>query len=153
MNSEVEDQILIVDYYSKPLWINSKTFFVSGGLLFDTSGIEICKVDFNKSYRTADLSHNGSRIIMDNTDGIYYMNSDGTGYQKILPNKHKNKNGVIVLYTGSPTWCPDNKHIIYEHFRVTKTEHGEPDGGTLAEGYISFYKLNVDSALAVSNLY
>jgi Tol biopolymer transport system component len=81
MNSDGEDRIIIVDYYSKPLWINSKTFFVSGGLLFDTSGVEKYRVDFNKSYRTADLSYNGTRIIMDNTEGIYYMNSDGTGYQ------------------------------------------------------------------------
>lgn len=152
MNSDGSNQNIIIESEFDATWISNESFFTNHGVVFDTGGNHIENYGFNLGYSNADVSRNFKRVIIANNEGIYYMNSDGTGYQKILPNKYKNKNGEIVLYTGSPTWCLDNKHIIYEHFRVTKTEHGEPDGGTLAEGYISFYKLNVDSALAVSNM-
>lgn len=51
-----------------------------------------------------------------------------------------------TLDFGEPSWYPDSKHIIYEHLNQTKYE--ESLWGSYWEGYFSFYKMNIDSALA-----
>lgn len=151
MREDGSNNQLIVLYFGNPLWKNSHEF-IAGDYLYDTSGVKLDSFNFDIGFSSADLSPNGERIIMGTSDGIYYMNADGTGYKRILPD-HWNSDyydGPIKLLTDAPTWCPDSEHIIYEHFRVTDTKQGRD--GTYLEGYISFYKVNVDSALAVSNL-
>lgn len=99
-----------------------------------------------------EYSPDGARIVFWNEEGIWVMNVDGSQPKRILPRHFPRgaSQGEIRLSTFSPSWHPDGKHIIYEHYHITRTAPG-PDG-LLAEGYVSFYIVNVDNALAASNL-
>ncbi len=99
-----------------------------------------------------EYSPDGAQIVLRNEEGIWIMNADGSEPKRILPNHFPNGHfkGEIRLSVISPSWHPDGKHIVYEHYRITRTEQGV--NGPIFEGLLSFYIVNVDSALAVSNL-
>jgi len=149
MTSDGGKQNIIIPSKFEPIWLNERKLFTNHGIVYDTSGKKLDSFNFEIGFSSADVSPNGKRIVMGTSKGIYYMNSDGSGYKRILPD-HRNNHEPIELLADAPTWCPDNEHIIYEHFRITK--YVKKWEGIYLEGYISFYKVNVDSALAVSNL-
>ncbi len=121
-------------------------------------------LDAAKGYANgvAYYSSDGNRIVFANEKGIWVMNSDGTALKRILPNdlspdRFPDYKGGIKLLLGSASWYPDGKHLIYTHFKVTRyTIHSlddiTPEPLVKVEGYMSFYKVNVDSAIAISNL-
>ena len=126
---------------------------------FETGKETILSVNQEESNQNPQVSPDGNRIVFWNTQGIWIMDADGKSSPKrIIPNHLYNSkyNGDLRLWVTSPSWHPDGEHIIYEHFKITRYDKPEPGeitpDGTLVEGYITFYKVNVDSALAISNL-
>ncbi len=113
---------------------------------------------FSNSF--AYYSPDGSRIVFFNEKGIWIMNSDGTAVKRLLPNdlspdRFPDYSGGIKLLVGRASWYQDGKYLIYTHFKVTRyTIIQEPTTGSSVrvEGYMSFYKVNIDSAISISNL-
>lgn len=112
-------------------------------------------------FRHALFSPDGLRISFSDENGIWVMNSDGSNLKRILPffipSGYGEKTGDNLGLTATPAaWHPDGKHLIYEHFRITRFWRARPDEvvgiGLLLEGYFSLYKVNVDSAIAKSTL-
>jgi Tol biopolymer transport system component len=97
-------------------------------------------------------SSDDSKIAFQNTKGIWVMNQDGKALKRIIPNHLTNNayRGTIKLYSSTPSWHPDGEHIIYEHFEITRTKRYPNE--THVEGVIKFYKVNVNEAVAFSNL-
>ncbi|OQY27349.1 MAG: hypothetical protein B6244_10835 [Candidatus Cloacimonetes bacterium 4572_55] len=108
--------------------------------------------DSHPDIRGAEVSPDGNRIAYWTKSGIWIINADGSDPRRILPINWKEPlpKGETRLGVSSPSWYPDGEYLIYEHYRVTRTETGID--GTLTEGYLSFYKVHVDSALMVSTL-
>jgi hypothetical protein len=108
----------------------------------------------NKTIRVPEYSPDGSRITFWTPEGIWITDSEDGISKRILPNHLSNPSyqGKISLFVGNPSWYPDGEHLIYEHFKITRYENPQPGFGPFWEGYYSFFKVNVDSALAISNL-
>ena len=124
-----------------------------------TETTDVLSATQNQSNQDPQVSPDGSRITYWNAQGIWVMDADGKNSPKrILPNHLYNPaySGDLRLWVNAPSWHPDGEHIIYEHFQITRYDKPAPDeitpDGTLVEGNITFYKVNVDSALAISNL-
>lgn len=143
---------LVVPFVRNPKWFpNQLKFLTSGGVIFDSIGNSIDTLPLQEGYRGADISING-QIILSNSKGIILLN-ESTFLKRIIPNHLYNSSyqGNINLYSAYPSWHPDGKHIIYEHFEITRSKRFNDDT-THVEGYIKFYKVNVDSAINRSNL-
>jgi Tol biopolymer transport system component len=108
----------------------------------------------NKTIGVPEYSPDGSRILFGTPEGIWIADSEGEKAKRILPNHLSNPSyqGKISLFVGNPSWYPDGEHLIYEHFKITRYENPQPGFGPFMEGFYSFYKVNVDSALLISNL-
>ncbi len=100
--------------------------------------------------RDPKYSPDGSRIVFQNPRGIWVMNANGKDLRRIIPS-HLYWNYRPEIYSAYPSWHPDGKHIIYEHFEITRSKRFSDE--THVEGYLRFFKVNVDSALKISNLY
>ncbi|HYG02356.1 MAG TPA: hypothetical protein VD927_07910, partial [Chryseosolibacter sp.] len=92
--------------------------------------------------RIVQYSPDGTRLVYANETGIWVMNADGTEAKHILPSyllgsaylSNEKKPG---LHCYSPSWHPDGRHIIYEHFDVTRSNYNAQ--GLEVEGKLSFY--------------
>jgi Tol biopolymer transport system component len=114
---------------------------------------QILNAAFEEDNRHPRSSPDDSKIAFQNTKGIWVMNQDAQELKRIIPNHLTNNAypGTIKLYSSTPSWHPDGEHIIYEHFEINRTKR-YPDE-TRVEGVVKFYKVNVDSAISISNLY
>lgn len=97
-------------------------------------------------------SPDGSKILFHNKHGIYVMDKNGDNVKRIEPNHLYNTNytGDIKKWVANASWYPDGKYIVYEHLDITRKRTAE--NGLEVEGIMSFYKVNVDSALLTSKL-
>jgi len=89
------------------------------------SGQEINVLDatVNESNLYPKVSPDGQSIVYWNPTGIYVMKEDGSGVHKILPYKHfyETKKGELLGFIAEhPSWHPDGKHIVYQHFAFTE---------------------------------
>ncbi len=98
-------------------------------------------------------SPDGTRLVYSNFQGVWVMNSDGTNAKRILPSYlFSNNRKPFRLHCASPSWHPDGKHIVYEHFTIINP-HLEPISNiNVTEGYLEYYIVDVEKALSVSNL-
>lgn len=105
--------------------------------------------EFNKQPQ---FSTSGEKILFYNRKGIYILNLGQQQNKRIIPNHLYNSSykGNSNLYSAYPSWHPDGEHIIYEHFEIIRSKR--VIDATQVEGYIRFYKVNVNDALAISNL-
>lgn len=120
----------------------------------DTIGLNPTRLTTNSYIEyVPQISPFGDRITFFDDRGIWIMNSDGSNLHCILPNHLYNPlyTGPINIHVSNPSWFPDGKHIIYRHFRITKSR--KIDTKVEVEGYISLYKINIDSALVMNNLH
>ena len=172
MNSDGSDKRFILESVREPDWYPTGEKIISyRGVSstsiettfpvynFNTKQTSTLTATKDKSNQNPQVSPDGSRIVYWNTQGIWIMDAEGKSPPKrILPNHLYNPDytGDLRLWVNAPSWHPDGEHIIYEHFKITRYDKPEPGeitpDGTLVEGYITFYKVNVDSALAISNL-
>jgi Tol biopolymer transport system component len=108
--------------------------------------------DNNLSNKFPKYSGSGTEISFSNSSGIYVMNSDGTNIKKIIPSHlyGPQSKKEPKIYSAHPSWHPDGKHIVYEHFQITRSQRLSDK--IHVEGYIRFYKVNADSAMKISNL-
>lgn len=141
-------------YY--PAWMpDQKSFFLANGNTYDTLGQVVKELNFKLKYGpgNASVSPTDSRIVISASSGIYVVNPDGSGLKRILPNHLYNPShqGPVKLWAQNASWHPDGKHIIYEHLAFTRTKQTD-SYGLFVEGTMAFYKVNVDSAIMVSNL-
>ncbi|MBL7870076.1 MAG: PD40 domain-containing protein [Cyclobacteriaceae bacterium] len=77
----------------------------------------------NQDIKNPKISPDGKQIVYWNYDGIYITKVDGTGVRKLLPHQHfyEGKEGNYIGFkASSPSWHPDGKHIIYQHFAITE---------------------------------
>lgn len=153
MDSNTNEKKLIASFVGTPKWFPSQDkFLTSGGEIFNLDGLKIYRLSLEEGYRSADINLIDERIIMSNSGGILVMNSNGEGLKRIIPSHlygpHWRDDPEI--YSACPSWHPDGKHIVYEHFEITRSKQLSDE--THVEGYIRFYKVNVDSALKISNL-
>lgn len=104
-------------------------FTYSDGIKFPVYNIltghnlHIVKTDGAKEYSKPRVSPDGQKILFSNLNGITIMNSDGTSRDKIVPYKHfyEYKQGDYLGFIAeSPSWHPDGKHIVYQHFAITE---------------------------------
>lgn len=125
------------------------------------SGLRIFNLDLNNYNdiesvladdfdRFPKYSSTGDKITFYNKNGIYIRDLIDNSFKRILPNQLYNSDYSPELYYAYPSWHPDGQHIVYEHFEITRSERGF--NSTYVEGIIQFYKVPVDSAIAVSNL-
>lgn len=114
----------------------------------DSTALRIAD-DSNKNPK---YSPDGSKIVFCNYKGIYVIDSDGHNLKRIIPNHLYNNDyhGPIKLWAQNASWHPDGKHIIYEHLVID--EAVQTNDGLYIKGTMSFYKVNDDSAIMVSNL-
>jgi Tol biopolymer transport system component len=105
--------------------------------------------EFNKQPQ---FSPSGEKILFYNRKGIHILNLGQQQNKRIIPNHLYNSSykGNPNLYSAYPSWHPDGEHIIYEHFEIIRSKR--VIDATHVEGYIRFYKVNVNDALAISNL-
>lgn len=106
----------------------------------------------SKSNRFPKYSNMGNRITFFNSSGIYTMNADNSNVKRIIPSQlygEKSKRNPKI-YSAYPSWYPDGNHIIYEHFEITRSKR--VIDATHVEGYIRFYRVNINDALTISNL-
>lgn len=84
-------------------------------------------------------SPNDELVLFKGERAFWLLNVDSGNLKKILEGK------MEKLWLGNPSWYPDGKHIIYDRYDITRYEETiyEP----ITEGYHSFYKMNIDSAL------
>ncbi len=142
--------------------VNSSSTVKLGVFNLQTNRTEqIIDLGVRNSGSRALYSPDGSRICFTNERGIYVMNADGSGLKRILPCYLNSGYGYVSgetvgFYALSASWYPDGKHIIYEQFHITRLWRARPEEysnvGLELEGYLGFYKLNADSAVAVSTL-
>lgn len=113
---------------------------------------EIARLDgsVNENNSNPKVSPDGKEILFVDYKSIYNMQADGRGLKRILPYKHfyENKQGdYLGFLASSPSWHPDGKHIIYQHFAIT--EHWTcPTGFNCTDletfkGIVSIRKLKV----------
>ena len=133
---------------------------------FPIYNIQLNQVDYildgtlNEDNGNPHYSPDGKRVVYINDKGIWIMNSDGSAVKRILPNdlsadRFPDYKGGIKLMVGSASWYPDGQSLIYTNFKVTRyTVIKQPTTGpnVNVEGFMSFYKVNVDSAISISNL-
>ncbi|MBX2941686.1 MAG: PD40 domain-containing protein [Cyclobacteriaceae bacterium] len=86
---------------------------------------ELSRLDasVNEDNRNPKVSPDGNQILYWNGVGIYIMQSDGTKVRLVLPGRHfyEGKQGDNLGFLAfSPSWHPDGKHIIYQHFAITE---------------------------------
>jgi len=119
--------------------------------LMDNNGTSEIRLTYNNFDELVPRLNN-TKIAFYNSSGIYLIDSDGLNITRILPNHLYNSDhaGDIKLYTAYPSWHPDGKHIVYEHFKIARSKRIFDD--TYVEGTIQFYKVNADSASDISNL-
>lgn len=98
------------------------------------------------------FSPSENSISFFNSSGIFLLDQNTLLLKRILPNHlyNSNFNGSPQLYTAFPSWHPDGKRIVYEHFLINKSNR--VDDQLLVEGTISFYMVDADTAMALSNL-
>jgi Tol biopolymer transport system component len=136
--------------FDQSIW---KKFIVYDVLAQDTIVLDGFRGGNNQNPQ---YSPDGDRILFQNEAGIWVMNSDGANPRRILPNDYFNSeplgNGETRLATFSASWHPNGDRIIYEHFLITDYQNPNDSWGPFYEGYFSFYLLDVDSALTMSNL-
>ena len=144
-----------VQFVSLPIWLpNQQAFLASNGKIYDTTGAELRNLNLNlkTGIVCASISKFDDRIVISTINGIYITNSDGSLLKRILPNHLYNNyyNGPIKLWAQNASWHPDGKHIVYEHLAID--ESVQTNDGLYIKGTMSFYKVNADSAIMVSNL-
>lgn len=138
-----------------PAWFpNQEKFFVANGQSYDTAGILVndASIKFRQGPGISSISPLDNRIVISTLNGIYIANPDGSLLKRIIPNHLYNNyyNGPLKLWAQNASWHPDGEHIIYEHFAIDKAI--QTSDGLHIKGTMSFYKVNVDSAIMVSNL-
>lgn len=109
---EEDSKILGLRFFDQILTIDNK----SGQVINKSS------IPFNIETYDLELSHLENLLLYFN-DGIRISNTDGKNIKKILPSfmMFKEKKGdQIGFLAKDPTWHPDGKHIIYQHFKITE---------------------------------
>ena len=78
-------------------------------------------------------------------DGIVLIDSKGRRARVVLPSVYTipNSDSIKGIATGTASWFPGGEFIVYERFLATRIV--EAINGRLFEGFMSLYKLNVDS--------
>lgn len=139
-------------YSASSVWLQFPVLDV-----FLDSTVQILSAANGYSNQFAQYSPDGSRIVFWNEKGIWVMNSDGKELHNILPlflrtsevDAPGSDSGVYAL---PGAWFPDSRHLLYEHFQITRFRIPSPGDvtgvGTEVEGYLSFYKVDVDTAIA-----
>ena len=87
--------------------------------------MEIARLNATKDEdnRYPKVSPDGNHIVYWNTKGVYVMDADGSDVFKVVPHKHfyEQKQGDYLGFMSmSPSWHPDGKHIVYQHFAITE---------------------------------
>lgn len=150
MDSNTNEKKFIVSFVGTPKWFPTQDkFLTSGGEIFNLDGLNIHTLSLEEGYKGADINPIDERIIMSNSGGVSVIDANGEGLKRIIPN-HLYWNESPEIYSAYPSWLPDGKYIIYEHFEITRSKRFSDE--THVEGYIKFYKVNVDSAINSSNL-
>lgn len=98
----------------------------------------------NADIRDIHFSTQRDQITLWTPEGIWIMSAGANKPNKILSNtlfssKSRSKNKLFVF---APSWHPDGKHIVYEHYLATQVERGL--NGIISEGYFSIYMEKVD---------
>ncbi len=113
--------------------------------------VQVMDASIDQDNRYARASPNNLKITFWNTKGIYVMNNDGSQLKRIIPSHlYNNFKGNKKLYCNSPSWYPDSEYIIYDNFKITKSN--KTSYGIQIEGIIRFCKVRVEDALATTNL-
>lgn len=141
------DRIIATRGYDQSIW---KKF----PILNIASKEEVARLDatVNANNQHPKVSPDGEKILYWNWEkGIYIMDVDGKNVQRIIPRLHfyeKKIGEYIGFISTSPSWHPDGKHIVYQHFAIT--EYIEcPEGMSctgnypITLGYASVRKLKV----------
>ena len=148
-------KLIVPNLGNIPAWYpDQEKFFVFTGQTYDTVGTVLSSFNITWKYGPgiSSISPHDSRIVINTISGIYIINPDGTGLKRILPNHLYNNDyhGPIKLWAQNASWHPDGKHIVYEHLAIDQAV--ETNDGLYIKGTMSFYKVNADSAIMVSNL-
>lgn len=99
------------------------------------------------------VSPDGLRVVYQAADGIWVAADDGSWARRILPNDlYRPDGGERLVAAASPSWHPDGRRIIYEHFAITAYDDGGVGYGPVVQGEATFRLLDVDAALDASNL-
>lgn len=75
-----------------------------------------------KNNTNPQIDPHGETILYSNDDGIFIRFSNGSR-NSILPYKHiyEHRQGDYLGFIAvSPSWHPDGKHIVYQHFAITE---------------------------------
>ena len=95
----------------------------------------------------------GTKIAFQAGNGIYIINTDGSGLQQILHNRTSRKPGKPFQpgdkLVGDMCWHPDGKHILYQQVEFISSNIA-PWGFLMGEGYSTIYKLNIEQALQIN---
>lgn len=146
-NLSFSNVIGVKGYSSTSIWKRITVYNLELNMIVDTLDAAI-----NEDNRYPRISPDDKFITFRNDKGIFLMISNGDRLGKILPNHLYNSshNNKIMLYSNTPSWHPDGKRIVYEHFLINRSNR--VDDQLLVEGTISFYMVDADSAMALSNL-
>lgn len=93
------------------------------------------------------FSPDGSRIVFENEDGIWVADADGRHLRRIVPNQYPHSDFASnerppKLGAASPSWHPDGRHVVYEHFDITRYRMN--DTGPHVEGSTSIRLIEVE---------
>ena len=124
--------------------IPGPTNIVSVFDLEENEEAEVILHDIVYSRSNPEYSPDGRKIAFHSQDGIWVANADGSNPVRILLND-ATEGGRGAFW--HPSWHPDGKRLVYEHFRVTKYVHYERGFGDEVEGYYALNLINVDSAM------
>jgi len=106
------------------LWVSNDRIFAGGDGYFDLSGKKIGSftVPVENMYRVS-FSPDYNKILYWNRDGIWFIDPNGNNKSRIIPYKHiyeTKKGDYLGFLASSPSWHPDGKHIVYQHFAITE---------------------------------
>lgn len=106
------------------LWVSNDKIFAGGDGYLDISGNQIVPFEVPKEnmYHVS-FSTDYEKILYWNLEGIWQIDPNGNNKISLIPYKHfyeSKKGDYLGFLASSPSWHPDGKHIIYQHFAITE---------------------------------